>query len=213
MLFFYNLLPYTDPQSYIIPPNDSDNILLKYTYKGPMQKELFLLQCALEDTTQLEFYTDGSVIDFGTEMVNASFAFVQTRYPIPQVEFKATTENFLSSYKTEILAVLTALLIIPKNCIVTFYIDNKAVTEYLNHHPDSPSLRNFFKEDSNIYWNTIKDIISTNNLTVKFIKIPAHSGIYWNEYVDKLAKSAHGSNQPLFQLRHTSLPDIKYFPC
>ena len=128
------------------------------------------------------------------------------------MEFKATTENFPSSYKTEILAVLTALLIIPKNCIVTFYVDNKAVTEYLNHHPDSPSPCNFFKEDSNIYWNTIKDIISTNNLTVKFIKIPAYSGIYWNEYIDKLAKSAHGSNQPLFQLRHTSLPDIKYFP-
>ena len=27
-----------------------------------------------------------------------------------------------------------------------------------------------------------------------------------------MAKSAHGSNQPLFQLRHTSLPNIKHFP-
>ena len=105
-----------------------------------------------------------------------------------------------------------SLLIVPKNCIVTFYVDNKAVTEYLNHHPDLPSPRNFFKENNNIYWNTIKDIIDTNNLVVKFVKVPAHSGIYWNEYVDKLAKSAYGSNQPLFQLRHTSLPNIKHFP-
>jgi hypothetical protein len=88
MLFLYNQIPFERPQCPSSTIDLQNNILLKYTYKGPIQKELHRLQHLIANSTQLEFYTDGSVFDLGTDTTSASFAFVQTHFPSPKIEFK-----------------------------------------------------------------------------------------------------------------------------
>src|SRR3954451_15674276 len=51
--------------------------------------------------------------------------------------------------------------------------------------------RLFFKEENNIIWSMIRQIIKDNNLLITFHKIKAHSGDYAYDQTDQLTKDAH----------------------
>jgi len=58
---------------------------------------------------------------------------------------------------------------------------------------DCSTVRSFFKEENNIIWSMIRELIRMNGLSVTFHKIKAHAGNISNDRVDYLAKEAHRS--------------------
>ena len=123
-----------------------EKLLIRFTEKGPIQKELYLNQCQLINAKELHFYTDGSVIDLGKESMSMSFAILQTHPNAPSIKFKALLENWPSSTRAETVAVVTALLLVPKNCSVKIFIDSQAVIDHFYNNITLHSAQNFFKE-------------------------------------------------------------------
>ena len=158
------------------------NLLERFIERGPIQKELHAIQHSFRNTTHLDFYTDGSVIDIGKMSMSMSLAFYQNRYATPEAKFKATLERFPSLTKAETAAVLAALLTTPENCKVNIFTDSKVTMDHYAHNYSSTRL--FFKEENNIIWAMIREIIKENNLTVNFHKVKAHSGNYANDEAD-----------------------------
>ncbi|RIA91642.1 hypothetical protein C1645_821726 [Glomus cerebriforme] len=111
---------------------------------------------------------------------------------------------------------LVALIISPINSTVTIFTDSKSSIDhfsYLQRQQLPLSPRNTFKEASNnILWNIIMDIVEFNSLKVNFVKIQAHSGIQYNETVDKLAKEFNNLNTLPLNFNIDQITTIKYVP-
>ncbi|GBB97728.1 hypothetical protein RclHR1_03050017 [Rhizophagus clarus] len=62
-----------------------------------------------------EFYTDGSLIDIGSEQcsVSCAFAHLNDEFDIPNVEFSTTIDKWPSAYRGKLLAVVLALIVVP----------------------------------------------------------------------------------------------------
>src|SRR6266498_769996 len=162
---------------------------------GQLQTQIISLQQQLSSFVDLDFYTDGSVIDIGSERCSMAFALIQTNINSPLIKFSATIEKWCSSVRTELAAVLVALLISPSHSSINIYTDCKSVIDHYNTLSSSTfnfSIRNFFKESTNnLIWFMIKNIIHHKSITLFFHKVKAHSGDLNNELVDKLARSSH----------------------
>ncbi|GET01586.1 ribonuclease H-like domain-containing protein [Rhizophagus clarus] len=129
-----------------------------------------------------EFYTDGSLIDIGSEQcsVSCAFAHLNDEFDIPNVEFSTTIDKWPSAYRGKLLAVVLALIVVP-------------------HHT-----RDYFKLNNNYLWNILCRVIRSLNLNVELFKVSAHSNDMFNNYVDILAKSAH-SNDDKFITRYKGM--------
>ena len=95
-----------------------------------------------------------------------AFALIQTNVNSPRINFCATIDNWCSSTRAELAAILVALPISPSNASINFFTDSKSVIDHY-HSLHSPShnfsTRNFFKEaTNNLIWSMIVEIIQHN---------------------------------------------------
>ncbi|RIA98313.1 hypothetical protein C1645_812866 [Glomus cerebriforme] len=164
-----------------------DNLIKRYIEKGSLQNQLLHYQNIFESSTNLEFYTDGSLIDPAMNTMSMGFALIQSSSAAPYIEFAARIERWPSSYRAELAAILVALIISPMNSTITIFTDSKSSIDhffYLQQQQLPLSPRNLFKEDSNNYlWTIIMDIIEINSIIVKFFKIQSHSGNHYNDLI------------------------------
>ncbi|CAB5373305.1 unnamed protein product [Rhizophagus irregularis] len=115
-----------------------------------------------------------------------------------------TVEDWITVNKTEALAFLAALLIIPENKEVTIYTDSQ--TNYDNfmaikQRPHQNNLRDILKLGiSNHIWAIIKNIISYQNLDVKVVKIKAHAEDALHNILDKEIKERYADIQGVSKL-------------
>jgi ribonuclease HI len=181
--------------------NQSENIILDLLEPLNSCNNLLIIQKTLSsfnNNTQyiFEFYTDGSLINLGTEQcsTSCSFAHLNTEFDIPQVEFATKIDNWPSAYRGELLAVILALCVVPKNSKVRINTDSlNVLTQFeklkkINFHQTS---REYFKNNNNYLWNILCRIILQLNLHVELFKVVAHRGDIGNDYVDHLAKEVH----------------------
>ena len=171
----------------------------------------------MSNSLDLDFYTDGSIIDIGTERCSMTFALLQTNNNAPPVRFISSIEQWCSSTRVELAAVLVALLISPQFASINIFTDSKSVIDCY-HHLISPShnhsIRNFFKNSTNNFiWSMILDIVRQKVISLTFHKVKAHSGDLNNDLVDSLAKNYHGSQDPPFIFNISNFDFISYFPC
>ncbi|CAB5372301.1 unnamed protein product [Rhizophagus irregularis] len=116
----------------------------------------------------------------------------------------STVEDWITVNKTEALAFLAALLIIPENKEVTIYTDSQ--TNYDNfmaikQQPHRNNLRDILKfGTSNHIWAIIKNIISYQNLNVKVVKIKAHAEDALHNILDKEIKERYADIQDINKL-------------
>ncbi|CAB5322954.1 unnamed protein product [Rhizophagus irregularis] len=116
----------------------------------------------------------------------------------------STVEDWITVNKTEALAFLAALLIIPENKEVTIYTDSQ--TNYDNfmaikQQPHRNNLRDILKfGTSNHIWAIIKNIISHQNLDVKVVKIKAHAEDALHNILDKEIKERYADIQDINKL-------------
>jgi ribonuclease HI len=197
----YESLQNTLTSSHVTSLNQSENIILELLEPSNSRNNLLIIQRTLSsfnNNTQciFEFYTDGSLINLGTEQcsVNCSFAHLNTEFDIPQVEFATKIDNWPSAYRGELLAVILALCVVPKNNKVRINTDSlNVLTQFENlkkvhFHQTS---REYFKNNNNHLWNILCRIILQLNLHVELFKIVAHGDDMDNDYVDHLAKEVH----------------------
>jgi len=96
-------------------------------------------------------------------------------------------------------AVLSALLISPKQCDVTIFTDSESIIKHYNECEFNfiPSSRFILKEENKFLWTALRETIIYNELQVTFVKVPSHSNNLYNDMADKLAKSARYSSNVL----------------
>ncbi|GET61131.1 ribonuclease H-like domain-containing protein [Rhizophagus irregularis DAOM 181602=DAOM 197198] len=136
-------------------------------------------------------------------------------FDIPHVEFYSTIDKWPSAYRGELLAVLLALSVIPKNSKVRINTDSlNVITQFekLKKSRFSQTSREYFKANNNFLWAILCRIILTLNLHVKMFKVVAHGDDMGNNYVDNLAKIAH-TDQDRYIVFQQNACMMKVLPC
>ncbi|CAI2185080.1 1749_t:CDS:2 [Funneliformis geosporum] len=100
-----------------------------------------------------------------------------------QQSFCASVTNWISSTRAKIFALVTALIVSPKNPKVTLFTDSMAIIHGFSFY------------------------ISNNNLSVRtFEKVKEHSGDIYNNIADDLAKSE--TQSPEISINYLKVPSI-----
>jgi ribonuclease HI len=211
-LFMDHRLNFNLGNSIIQQPNP--NLIYRFVESGPIRNQLISHQNSFSSATNLTFYTDGSVINLETEYVSMSSAYLQTNVNAPNLQLSFTFENWPSSSRAELAAVVAALLVAPPNSNITIYTDSASVISCFKTHDSTLQHlpRNIMKSPNYILWLILYDIIKINNLTVDFIKVKAHSGDVNNEAADTLAKISHGFDAISLNFNSTEVTGLQFIP-
>ena len=118
---------------------------------------------------------------------------IQTQGPQPNSTFKAGVAQWLSSSKTESIAIFTALFTVPEMERVKIYTDSQICIDTFHKissfHPKFTKKR-LLKIKNWSIWTKIIELFQSKKLTVNLIKVKAHNGNFFNERADSLAKEA-----------------------
>ncbi|GBC05771.1 hypothetical protein RclHR1_06410008 [Rhizophagus clarus] len=178
------------PSSISLP----DNLLIRFIDSGHLRNQLLIFQNQFSSFSNFEFYTDGSVVDLSQETCSMTFAFSQTHPSTPLIHYSTSIENWPSSFKAELSAVVVALLLVPSHSSVIIHTDSQSIVERFNHLSALISLtpRYLLKGSScNPLWIILFEILSISHISLSLIKIKAHSNDINNNFVDSLARSSH----------------------
>jgi len=208
----HTLIPLINP-SPITTPFDIINFCFDLSLD---RNALYLESRYLQNLNISEFniYTDGSCRNTGTTdalmMFGANFYDAHHKYIS---ELISSTDYNPSALKAELMAVLIALIVLPKNSNITIYTDSQTIIDHVISK-QILSARNFFKisKFGNIF-EIISHVIKKMELTVKFTKVIAHSGNTFNEDIDKKIKEAYNNiEQRGLNLRSPYSNIITYIP-
>jgi len=141
----------------------------------------------------ISIYTDGSLEKYkhGETAMGIGIVFLQQNQ---EITFSAQTTHYPSSTRAEIMAILIALTLVPKETDITIFTDSQCAIEILK-----------FKKPKTKRWNTsanpitiqmIQEIIKDRTGQTKTIKVAGHTGDKYNEMADKLAKISEPHNYP-----------------
>lgn len=130
----------------------------------------------------VEIWTDGACAFNGQENAKAAWGFVSGKYEANGLVFGKQTNNTAEGY-----AVYYALLWAVENGHkkIKVYTDSQITIHNLNKSYENVKLNQEI-------FSLIHDIITTNNLTIWYEKVPGHAGNINNERADKLANSLVG---------------------
>src|SRR5690242_6881503 len=135
---------------------------------------------------------------------------VQTANDIVLHDYSATIQLWPSSYKAELLAILSAICTCPRNSNITIYTDSQSVISKFNKLTQQPPGPN--KQYSYNYWpiwHTLLNLVRSYKLTIKLQKITAHSNNTFNDLADSLAKNRnHATN---LELLHNNIYNPSYY--
>jgi len=140
------------------------------------------------DLKSVTFYTDGSISHFGKQNIKLSCAWIQIQNNHIKQSFSCSLKSFPSSTRTELMAILTALITCPKNSSVSVYTDSQSAIQILNTFI-SLTTQSKFKVKNYSIISSIQHITKILSLKVSYHKIKAHSGNHYNEMADNLAKN------------------------
>jgi len=135
-------------------------------------------------------------------------------YPSIHTSIATSLESWPSSTRTELLAMLLAVLGTPADSTLHIYSDSQAaiyaVENITNGH--LLSARKLLNSPNNLLLSKIITIIREQRINVRLTKVKAHTGIENNEVADRLAKQAISEGRHRFSNRFISLDGIfNYF--
>ena len=121
------------------------------------------------------------------------FAWIQTCSSSPRLAFQASTSKWPSAYKSELMAVLAAIVVCPADCEVDIFTDCQSIVNTSQEIANFryANRRNILKDSHSYLWCIIYETIILLKLTVNFHKVPAHSNNPDNNQVHILASQAH----------------------
>jgi ribonuclease HI len=141
-----------------------------------------------ENLKQVDIYTDGSLREDQSRTKRLGYAFIQVGTNQEVIcKVKGRTDNWASSTRAELMAILEALLISPENCEANIYTDSAASIQALDK-TKSLKARDWLKRNNTSILKALKQIIETKNIRIKMHKVKAHNGVQGNELADSEAK-------------------------
>ncbi|RHZ83397.1 hypothetical protein Glove_95g62 [Diversispora epigaea] len=142
-------------------------------------------------TQYLEFYSDGSLTEQGTQHMRMGSAWIQTSGPQLLSTFLCGVSSWPSSSHAEVIAIFTALLIAPSQCKVKINTDSQTCIDTFKYiMTRSLTTRQWLRLNNHVVWLKILETVKSKSLSVILFKVKAHSGVNFNEQVDRLAKNA-----------------------
>ncbi|CAB4485566.1 unnamed protein product [Rhizophagus irregularis] len=145
------------------------------------------------------FYTDGSVKALGQQGCKSGFGWIQVSNDAPKFTFSGSTVFFPSSYKSESMALLTAIITLPYQGTAIISTDSANCIHTFNHRINTPviSPRKKLKQNNYLIWDLIFWIIHNMKLSISLQKVKAHSNDTYNDRADALANTGSFSEQPI----------------
>jgi ribonuclease HI len=149
------------------------------------------------DLRYVEIWTDGS-LDLGNRTMGCGYLILKPNGECLLEGSFRLISNELSSTMAECWAVLEALKKIDDGTTCTIYTDSNNVIHSFSNIRSSIY-------DQNAEAETFAYIVEKQNLKIKWVKVKAHTGDMYNEYVDKLANKGRTSGMtmsPEYQTRN-----------
>ncbi|RHZ60914.1 hypothetical protein Glove_350g167 [Diversispora epigaea] len=184
-------------------------------------RELIYIKEKLKNKKQVKVYTDGSFETTLTENI-MGFGWV-----IPEVKdyerltFRGNIKNFPSSTRAELMAIFTALIVMPKRSKVIIYTDSACTIQNIKIITKQINTRKIWTENKNpVILQMINDIVQERRLKIICHKVKAHSGDKYNEIADSLAKIPgfiEGITNNIFEgttisLNYNNITDCSFIP-
>ncbi|RHZ89506.1 hypothetical protein Glove_13g249 [Diversispora epigaea] len=161
-------------------------------------------------------YTDGSNQDFnGCNIMGLGWVIPATNDIIHNIEFRCTMEQFPSSTKAEIMAMLTAIAVAPTNCNIEIFSDSQGAINIINNIITTSKEAKIKTNDNNmILTYAAQQIIQDLGVQISLFKVKAHSGVKFNEIADRLAQVSITSpfQDPRISINSSALNQIKTIP-
>ena len=130
-----------------------------------------------------------SVIDICTNQYSMGIGWVQVCDDQILHKFSAQIQLWPSSYKAELVSILSAISTCPCNSQIQIYTDSLSIILKYNKLLKKPLISS--KILSLKYWPiwvTLLNYIKSFNLTINFYKVQAHNDNIYNDNADYLAK-------------------------
>jgi ribonuclease HI len=140
------------------------------------------------------FYTDGSLKQKDNR-VEMGLGWILIEDNMELQCYNSKLEGWCSSTRAEIMAILTALLVIVDHSEVNIFTDSKnAVSIFNSYRRKFDNYRSYIKMDNQILWQLIFQIIEKLGLKVNLYKVKAHDNNKWNDRADEEANKGREGN-------------------
>src|SRR5437868_175490 len=151
------------------------------------------------DTTNFEFYTDGSLKSHDNiPLLGLGWVLLSRDHNSVLHKFSCSSINWPSATRAESLAILTAISTLPINSNAIINTDSQnCIDNFKNLVSNTLHMRKFQKVKNFSIWLAISCLIKYRNLTIRLNKVPAHSNCLYNDQADELAKLGTQSGQDI----------------
>src|SRR5260364_315592 len=123
--------------------------------------------------------------------------------------FQSQIKFWPCSYKTELVAILSAISTAPRNCSIQIFTDSQSVISKYNNLTNNKSISqppNILNTPYGSIWNTLLNFIKSYNLNITFHKVTAHQDNEFNNKADQLAHSHQIAPYLIFNLHNIYNP-------
>jgi ribonuclease HI len=114
--------------------------------------------------------------------------------------FQAQVKLWPCSFKSELTAILSALVTTPRNCTVNIYTDSQSVISKYQTLLNSSTTLSYTHTPYFLLWNTLVNFINSYKIRIIFHKVTAHQDDTYNNLADQLARN------------HYNLPYLTFMP-
>jgi ribonuclease HI len=150
---------------------------------------------------RMTFYTDGSLQNIGSDTIKGGAAWMETSTTTPVCFQTSISNEWISSFKTELVALLLALLVSCEHSEVHIYTDSKSVIDKfkdLARNVDTfKYARDRLKDSHSTLWFAVFVAMETLDLKVIMHKVKSHNNNLFNDQTDALAKQACSFEPPV----------------
>ncbi|KAF9429323.1 hypothetical protein BGZ76_001454 [Entomortierella beljakovae] len=162
--------------------------------------------------TNIMFYSDGSLINNGTDNVSTAFGVVVSiNYGAVTPAINGKVLGYASSAIAELCGVLAAIIICPRDVQVTIYLDNSSVVQnfqtLVKGRRDATTRQKLRSAEAQ-WWAMVQYayLKQGEKVTVKWVR--GHAGNLGNEAADMFAKAGHRTSTGVWQLNPSQHHDM-----
>ncbi|RHZ61230.1 hypothetical protein Glove_349g40 [Diversispora epigaea] len=148
------------------------------------------IRLKLSSSISIRIYTDGSLIkkdNNNSHITTMGCGWCAFDKNDTEFNFSGKVENFASSTRAELMAILTAIYATPKRSRLCIFTDNQAAIDTIANAATNPKKAHRKLKNWTIV-KAIEEIANIQNLTLRLEKVKVHLGVIYNETADKLTR-------------------------
>ncbi|CAB4386495.1 unnamed protein product [Rhizophagus irregularis] len=209
--------PFPNPE--IILPLVENIWIHRWIDDDNLKSRLMEIRDILAERTVVEYYTDGSLKpNTPTSMENQDPNLVYSKMGAafcvnnePALLAQANLSLWPSSTRSELVAILMALLTGPMNAKIKIYTDSQSAIHMINNQNNKLS-RKLLKQSNSLILLKINILLQEKKMDLVLVKVKGHSGDAMNKMVDKLAMNTCSSNFYFNNRFNYGNRIVRYFP-